>query len=246
MFFRTSIKLTVLLGVLTFIFGNLGLWQLERKAVKQELFDQFENATALPVMEAMEIEEKYALVDAYGHYDSERHILLDNKIEEGRPGVYVFTPFILQNGTSLLVNRGWLPMPADRRSLPDVPTNDSMITIKGRLNSLPSSGPRVGDADALVTDHWPQLVTYLDLIPVSRALDLPLSSWLVQLDATDPSGFGKRKWTAATMGPGIHGAYAFQWFALAAATICIWIVLGIRRGRLLRDSHSKTLSDGKA
>lgn len=245
MFFRTSIKLTVLLGVLSFIFGSLGLWQLERKAVKQALFDQFDNATALPVMEAIEIEEKYALVDAYGHYDSERHILLDNKIEEGRPGVYVFTPFTLQNGTSLLVNRGWLPMPADRRSLPDVPTGDSMTTIKGRLNRLPATGTRVGDADVLVTDRWPQLVTYLDLLPVSQALDLPLAPWLIQLDTTDPSGFGNRKWTAATMGPGIHGAYAFQWFALAAASAGIWIVLGIRRGRQLRDTRSNVFSDGE-
>lgn len=244
-FFRSSLKLTLPLLALALIFGRLGLWQLDRKAAKEDLFNRFENAPAMPIKAAMEHEERYALVEAEGRYDANRHILLDNKIQEGRAGVYALTPFTLLDGTSLLVNRGWLPMPADRRNLPAVPTDDSVRTIRGRLNRLPETGPRVGDADILVSDHWPQLITYLDLLPVSNALEKPLTSWLVQLDAGDPSGFGNRQWKAATMEPGVHGAYAFQWFSLAVTAISIWIILGIRRGKQLREDASMPFSDGE-
>jgi cytochrome oxidase assembly protein ShyY1 len=101
------------------------------------------------------------------------------------------------------------------------------------LNLPSTGGPRIGDADVLVRDDWPQLVTYLDLDSVAEVLDVPLEPWLLQLDPLDESGFADRQWRAAVMGPEIHGAYAFQWFTIAAATFIIWITLGVRRAQLL-------------
>jgi surfeit locus 1 family protein len=183
---------------------------LERKEEKQMLFESFENAPAMSIEPAISQAERFALVNAFGHYDAKRHILLDNKILNGRAGVHVLTPFHLTDGTVLLVNRGWLPMPADRLSLPAVPTDSSPQTITGRLNGLPTEGVRVGAADVLTTDDWPQLVTYLDQKPIESALDEILSGWIIQLDAGDPSGFDGRQWTPAVMEPAVHGAYAFS------------------------------------
>jgi surfeit locus 1 family protein len=244
-FFRTSLKLAAPLFILALLFGGLGLWQLERKAEKVTLFQRFENAPELTLEHAMAQQEIFAQVEAAGRYDPERHILLDNKILDGRAGVNVLTPFILPDNSVLLVNRGWLPLPPDRRQLPVVPTDASTRTIKGQLNRLPESGPRLGDADVLLADQWPQLVTYLDLLPVSKALNTPLAPWLVQLDASDPTGFEGRQWKAATMKPDVHGAYAFQWFSLAATAIAIWIVLGVRRGTHLRNSSASAHSNDR-
>ena len=131
----------------------------------------------------------------------------------------------------MLVNRGWLPLAADRRTLPEVPTDSSPRTLRGILNEAPAAGPRLGDADVLLPDRWPQLVTYFDLATVATALDTPLSPWQIQLDPGDETGFGARQWKAAVMGPEVHGAYAIQWLALAVATVIIWASLGVRRGR---------------
>ena len=89
--------------------------------------------------------------------------------------------------------------------------------------------PRIGEPDVLEKEHWPQLVTYLDLDSVSVALGTPIEPWLVQLDQSDASGFEGRQWQAAVMGPEVHGAYALQWFSLAAAALIIWITLGVRK-----------------
>jgi surfeit locus 1 family protein len=229
MSFRPSIKLTLVLFVLAFVFLRLGIWQTDRKAEKEMLFEQFKNAPVLGLEEALHQQEQFARVEARGRYDPDRHILLDNKIFNGRAGVHVLTPFSLENGSQILVNRGWLPLAADRRSLPAVPTDGRDRIIRGILNRPSAGGQRLGEADIVKREDWPQLITYLDLNSVGEALETLLEPWLVQLDADDVSGFEDRQWQAAVMTPEVHGAYALQWFALAAAALVIWIILGIRR-----------------
>ena len=232
--FKPSIKLTLLLLALMLGFLRLGWWQTERKAEKEQLFVQFDNAPVLGMEQALEQGALFARVEARGHYDAERHVLLDNKILNGRAGVHVLTPFNLDDGTRILVNRGWLPIPPDRRSLPEISGNSENRVITGILNQPPAGGPRIGDPDVLVTDQWPQLVTYLELDAVANALGTRLEPWILQLDSGDTSGFEGRQWKAAVMEPEVHGAYALQWYALAAAALIIWITLGVRRAQNAR------------
>ena len=229
--FRPSILLTVALFSLALIFARLGYWQTQRKAEKAELFEQFENAPSMSITEAVESGRQFARVEGFGRFDAERHILVDNRMFQGRPGVYVLTPFIIEGGATVMVNRGWLPIPPDRRSLPAVPTSDELRVIRGRLKLLTTQGPRLGEADVLETDRWPQLVTYLDQAPLSQALGYSIPPWLVQLEADQADGFEGREWQAAVMEPATHGAYAVQWFALSLAAIIIWITLGVRSGQ---------------
>lgn len=227
--FKPTIALTILLFLLAALFASLGYWQLQRKAEKAALFEQFEDAPALDVTAAIDQGRRFARVDGFGRFDTDRHLLLDNRMFNGRAGVHVLTPFTLGDGRTLLVNRGWLPLPPDRSSLPEVPTDGASRTIRGRLNRLESDGPRLGEPDRLDPDRWPQLVTYLDREPLEEALGTALPPWIVQLDADQPGGFGDRSWKAAVMPPETHGAYAVQWFALAVAALIIWVTLSYRK-----------------
>jgi cytochrome oxidase assembly protein ShyY1 len=229
--FRPPLPLTLALAALAAAFLYLGLWQLERKAEKEALFAMFETAPELPIGEALAQEREFARIEAQGRYDPRRHLLLDNRVWQGRAGVHVLTPFTLDGGRSLLVNRGWLPLPADRRALPDVPTDARERSLRGRLVRPSAAGPRLGAADVLSTQVWPQLVTYFDPDAAAAAVGEPLLPWVIQLDADDTSGFEDRHWQPAVMKPAIHAGYAVQWLALAATTLVIWIVLGLRRGR---------------
>lgn len=233
MHFKTTWKLTLLLFVLAALFAKLGTWQMTRMAEKENLFVQFDQAPQLALAQALESGQRFARVQATGRYDPQRHLLLDNRMHQGRPGVHVLTPFETDTGTVILVNRGWLPIPPDRSRLPTVQTDATTRTITGRLNLLASAGPRLGEADVLRTDHWPQLVTYLDQAPVSEALGTEIEEWIVQLDAEQEGGFQGRNWQPAVMEPATHGGYALQWFSLAAASIVIWLVLGFRRSATL-------------
>jgi len=241
--FRPSIAPTLILVTLAAAFSYLGSWQLERKAEKEALFERFESAPSMGLGQALEADQPFTRVSARGRFDPRRHILLDNKVWQGRAGVHVLTPFVPEHGPAVLVNRGWLPLPADRSYLPDVPTASGEFELTGRLAPPPGVGRRLGDPDALVTHDWPQLVTYLDLPAVAGALGEPLAPWVVLLDASEPGGFEGRQWSPAAMTPEVHGGYAVQWLGLLAATIVAWVILGLRRGRQLHDASVTTTPD---
>lgn len=228
--FRTSLSLTLLLLLLALVFSRLGLWQLERKVQKEALFARFVNAPSMELRQALEAAIPFTRVRGTGRFDGTRHLLQDNRMYQGRPGVHVLTPFDYGEQEQILINRGWLPMAADRRSLPAVPTEESMQEISGRMVPLAATGPRLGAADVFVKNKWPQLFTYLDRQPVSAALGTPLADWIILLDGDHPGGFDGRDWQPATMKPAVHAGYALQWFSMSAAAIIIWLILGFHKG----------------
>lgn len=228
--FKPSLPLTIVLFLLAILFARLGLWQLERKTEKENLFTQFETAPSMELQDALAASIPFTRVRASGRLDPERHFLQDNRMLLGRPGVHVLTPFEFGGRAQILVNRGWLPMAADRRSLPAVKTSDAQRELRGRMVPLTRTGPRLGEADRLSRDDWPQLVTYLDHQPAAEALETPIAGWIILLDDDQADGFEGRQWQPAVMEPAVHGGYALQWFSLALAAIIIWLVLGFRKG----------------
>ena len=229
--FRPSIIATVILFLLAVLFTNLGMWQTKRGAEKSATEHQFATAKPLLLETAIGQESRFAHIDVGGHYDSKRHILLDNQVWQGRAGVHVFTPFSTNEGTVILVNRGWLPLPAGRQSMPEIPTPQQQTILRGILNTFPVPGRVLGPPDKLVGNKWPQLVTYMNPANISVALNTPLAKWIVQLADTEPAGFDGRDWKPVFLSSNKHRAYAFQWFALAGISIVLWVLNGIRRSK---------------
>jgi surfeit locus 1 family protein len=227
--FRPSKIATLVLFLLACLFMMLGSWQEQRAMEKMVLEQQHQTAGALPLETAIAQESRFSSIDVSGRYDPNRHILLDNQIWQGRAGVYVFTPFYPNGGTAILVNRGWLPLAPDRMSMPQVPTPQHEIVLKGMLNTLPVPGRILGSADQLKQEKWPQLVTYLNLPDISDSLGTPLENWVIQLSKSEPDGFGGREWKAVFLSSSRHKGYAFQWFALVAACIVMWIFIGFKK-----------------
>jgi surfeit locus 1 family protein len=227
--FRPSRPATLALFLLACIFATLGTWQ-ERRAQEKETLEQLHQvARPLSLEKAMTQNSRFSPIEISGHYDTHRHILLDNQIWQGRAGVYVFTPFHTATGTSLLVNRGWLPLAPDRKTMPEIPTPKHEIVLRGILNTLPVPGRILGPADQLKPDQWPQLVTYLNLPDISDSLGIPLEDWVIQLSKSEANGFYGREWKPVFLSSSRHRGYAFQWFALVAACFAMWVYLGFRK-----------------
>ena len=226
--FSPSIPGSVALLLLATLFAFLGSWQTKRAAEKLETEQLHRSATNVGLQTALETGQRFALIDIGGHYDPERHILLDNQIWKGRAGVHVFTPFYTNDGIAILVNRGWLPLPADRQTMPGIPTPQHQTVLRGRLNILPVPGRAMGHADRLDRDKWPQLVTYLNRADIAESLGSPLEDWIIQLSITEEYGFEGRDWKPVFLSSKRHKGYAFQWFALTAACFVLWVFAGFR------------------
>lgn len=208
------------------LFAAAGAWQLGRASEKRALAADF--AGGGPALEWRQLPAdapRYQRVTLRGHYDPDRQFLLDNMAHESVAGLQVLTPLVLDDGSAVLVNRGWLPWGPSRAVLPDIAVGGEKRTVVGRIDELPKPGIWL---EAPAATGWPRLVQYPRMEELREALGRELPRWQVLLDPAVPDGF-VRAWTVPGTPADRHLGYAVQWFAFAAVAIAIWLVLGFRR-----------------
>jgi len=230
----TALTLMVIAG-----FSRLGFWQLHSAAEKRSLMAQHAlsqqstvdltpaNTGALP---------RYQRVRLHGRYDSRHQILLDNMpsnnpAHPGRPGYRVLTPFALEQGGWLLVDRGWLAPGPTRAMVPAVDVGTMPRELTGQLDHLPRAGMQLDQSSITAEGPWPRILNFPQPATLERVLARPLLPGVVLLDPQAADGY-ERVWELRfSVGPARHLAYAVQWFALAAAALCIYLVLIYRHYR---------------
>lgn len=210
------------------LFASLGRWQLERAEEKRQLHAAFAagSGEALALPAGLEPVERYRRVAVAGRYDASRQFLLDNMTHDGVPGMHVLTPLLREDGTTVIVNRGFVASGGRRNELPDLPAGDAPRRVSGRMDFLPR--PAV-ELEAPPSSGWPRLVSFPTAGDLASALDAPVHPQVLLLDADQPEGF-LRDWQPPGMAPEKHVGYAVQWFGLAAAVFATWFVLSLRPG----------------
>jgi surfeit locus 1 family protein len=212
---------------------SLGRWQLERAEQKRALYDAFDkgrDATRVIGVDTPPL-PRYQHVEARGSYDEAHQILIDNMTDAaGHAGYFVVTPFELEGGGWLLVNRGWVPLGASRAVLPRTAVGGETRVVRGRADHLPTPGIHMG-TPAPLAGPFPAVANFPTHADIERLLQT--SPWtaatdLVLLDADQPDGY-VRQWQAPGLPPLRHVAYAVQWFGLALALAVIYVVTNLRR-----------------
>jgi len=210
----------------------LGRWQLQRAAEKRVLFDSF--AAGSDATQSVDLRTpklpRYRQVEAEGHYDGTRQVLIDNMVHAESAGYFVITPFALQGGGWVLVNRGWVPLGRSRAERPAIPVADDARRIRGRADNLPSPGIQMG-TPAAPAPPYPVVANFPTHAELAQLLEE--SHWtpatdLILLDPKEPDGY-VRDWSAPGFPPMRHVGYAVHWFGLALALLVIYIVTNFRR-----------------
>lgn len=224
----TRSRLTVLAIALAAAAGTarLGLWQLDRAAQKNALQADIDRRMALPALTAQELAHDAAGADAQVHRRAEvdgrwlpQHtVWLDNRQMDGRPGFFVLTPLALDDGTALLVQRGWQPRDfVDRSRVTPPPTPDGPVRLAGRLARDPARLYDLGDEGA------GPIRQNLQIEDFSRQIGLRLRPLtLLQTSPTDQDAL-RRDWPRPAAGVHTHYGYAFQWFALSALIVGLYV-----------------------
>jgi surfeit locus 1 family protein len=224
--FTTLVTLVLLLFLV-----SLGRWQLQRAADKRVLYDSFAAGTdnTRPIDSTTPGLPRYQHVVLAGHYDASRQVLIDNMVSAERAGYFVITPFELDDGGWILVNRGWVPLGPTRADKPAIPVADDERRIRGRADNLPAPGIQMGTRTAL-GGPYPVVASFPNHAEIAALLAEP--KWagaadLILLDAGEPDGY-VRNWMPPGMPPLRHIGYAVQWFGLAVALLVIYFVVNTR------------------
>ena len=214
----------------------LGLWQLDRRDQAAATVNTVEaNYDLAPIpyspslFESFDGATEWAPVTLVGHYDSANQRIVRNRPLGGRPGYEVLVPLKLQDGTAVVINRGWLPIGNDRAGRPDTvpPAPEGEVTVVARIR------PAEPDLDRSAPQG--QLAS-IDLATYQSQLEYPISTAAYGLvasetpaPATAPIAPAK---PAIDLGP--HLSYSMQWFAFG---VLLFVGLGYAARQQYRIDH---------
>lgn len=205
------------------VFVSAGNWQRGRMQQKEALRAEFAAAAVMPPAPLpLGVTDwsawRYRNVVVHGRYDAGRQILIDNRVQAGRVGYHVVAPLVLDDGRTVLVNRGWVAAGADRQALPLVPPPVGAVTVTGRL-VVPTRGYLELRRDVLVGAVWQNLdparfasVTGIAVVDVA----------IEQSPEGAPADGLVRAWPAPDTGIDTHRIYMVQWYSFAVLAVGLW------------------------
>ncbi len=234
---------------------QLGAWQFDKLDEREDrnalvaehlAIDPVELNSVVPAGQRLDPEQEWTVVTATGRYDLDRQVTVKYVSRDGRPGVDVLTPFVLDDGTALLVNRGFVETLRSSTAPTDLPVPTSAtVEVTGWLR--PNSGAtgeavRVSDTQvrAISSDGLAEHVPY-----ELRDGYLNLQDQSSGAGVLDPE-------PRPELGPGTHFAYGLQWwfFGALALTGFVWFAHAERQDRRKRligslrpVADSRTTSD---
>ena len=231
--------LATLVGVAVLV--ALGVWQLERRAWKNDLIQKIEaRAYGAPGRIPPESEwvgwsqdaEEYRRVRVAGRFLYEAEVAVHGLMsgrERGQPlqGYYLLTPLRLHDGSTVVVNRGFVP--GELRSPGRRPGSDpeGEIAFTGLVRAPETPAPFVPKNDP-AKNEW--FVRSPDEIAKAKGLSR-VAPFLIDADPIpSPAGWPKGGQTRLAM-PNDHLQYALTWFGLALALLGVFAGFARRRLR---------------
>ena len=137
---RRWIAFALVVVFLAWVAWRLGEWQFHRLDDRRErnaVIERNEKAGADPVAEVMAPgrdvtqDSEWRIVEATGTYAVEDTVIVRYRTRDGESGVDVVVPLELDDGTSLLVDRGWFATSnrgATTADVPAPPSGDVTVT----------------------------------------------------------------------------------------------------------------------
>ncbi len=231
-----------ILSLLTVMLIGLGIWQIERRTWKLELIARV-NARVHAEPVPPPAREQWAAVnrghDEYrrltvaGTFENELESLVYASTVLG-PGFWVMTPLRLSDGTTILINRGFVPL--DKRD----PSTRQAVQLSGRVivtGLMRMSEPkgsilRRNDPSA---DRWYSR----DVSAIAGRQRLTdFAPYFVDADAiSNPGGFPVGGLTVVDF-PNNHLVYAITWLTLAAMAAGLAVMTsGAKLGKKAKRMH---------
>lgn len=227
--FTPNWSMIILAALFVLLFTRLGFWQIHRAdEKKQMLAAQAVHVAQAPVKwdPAQKLPLQYQRVSLKGNYLS-TIFLLDNQHHHHQFGYDVLSPLLLDDGSVVIIDRGWIPGDNTRRSFPKVDSPEGVIELQGSVY-FPSKnqwllGPALEEKENNIT-----VLERMDAKLLRKILQKKVYPFIIRLDKHDVYGF-VREWAIVSMPPERHLAYALQWFAMALVILIIFVALNLKK-----------------
>ena len=233
----------VLMLALTGLFFLLGKWQLERLAWKEGLIATVAERMHMPALALPAVAEwvgfdaqtyQYRPVTVTGHFLNDQAVRVFTSLDaaKGRysgPGYWIMTPFAIDGGGSVFVDRGFVPQQLGVAFANDKSGPQGAQTISGIAMTSEEAGPFTPGPDGRNRIEWVRNIERLKAM-VDRSL-VPFPDIYIDLPAGAPGTLPQGGETTIDF-PNNHLGYAYTWFGFALVTpimLIVWIARQRRR-----------------
>lgn len=222
----------VIATAVTFVLLSLGVWQVQRLFWKLDLIERVNARVAASPVDAPRWpaaapppgkDYEYRHITVTGRFRHESETLVQASTERG-PGFWVVTPLVREDGTVVLVNRGFVPPDKRDPALRKDGNVEAPVSVTGLLRLSEPGGGFLRNNDP-AGNRWYSR----DVAAIEAARGLPgAEPYFIDADDTaNPGGLPVGGLTRIVF-PNNHLVYAITWFALAAMLAGAIIVLGRR------------------
>jgi surfeit locus 1 family protein len=208
----------------------LGSWQLQRLSWKEGLIAERNAALhAAPVPLPTTLAEARALefhpVRAQGQFLNDRELHLNAQSHSGAPGFHIVTPFQVEDGRMLLIDRGFVPTEKKDKASRAAGEIEGPTSVTGLLR-LPEPPGWFTPPNEPHKNSW----FSIDIPAMAAAAGMSnvLPFYLDADAAPNPGGWPQGGQTITDL-PNNHLQYALTWYALAVALVAIYIRFARRR-----------------
>lgn len=220
---------------------SAGLWQLSRLQEKRDRNETVEARAALAPVDVAGLaapgdddvdELEYRRVTATGAYLPGEEVLVRSRSLNGAPGSWVLSPLALDDGTAVVVNRGWISNSGSLEAVPERSrAPEGPVEVSGLIRLSETRG-RFGSqdpAEGQLTD-----MARADVARIGQQLDVEVLPFYVQLLDQVPEPDAATQPTpvpAPALDEGPHLSYAVQWFIFTTVGVVGYPLILRRRAR---------------
>jgi surfeit locus 1 family protein len=229
--------------LLVILFVSLGFWQLRRLG-ERRLENQVVSARLAAAPEGLALMVaaagtetdtlEFRRATASGHFVPEQEILLRSRVNDGVAGYGVLTPFVLDGGGAVLVDRGWVPLGLEPPPIAQAPPPAGEVEIEGlirRSQTRPALGP-VEPEGRLTT------AARVDIPRLQEQFEWQLIPVYLELSGAAGPGLPVVSPPPSFTDEGPHLSYAVQWFGFAIISVVGYLFLVRRASNQSRAGRS--------
>ncbi len=226
----------------------LSMWQLARRDEARAAIARVENNwesaprpidDVLPTRDSFDADLTWTSVELVGEYLVEDELLARGRPFSGRPGFEQLVPFLLDDGSVMVVDRGWLPVGNEQDAPDSVPAApEGRVTVVVRLKpGEPTVAGRSAPEGQIATIHLPTIAELVDRPTYTAAYGLLVSE--------DPPVARPTATPKPAADEGSHLSYAFQWlvFGIMAFVGLGWAIRQEYRIRNADDPEERARAE---